>query len=342
MAEKLKEMFFTKDSINKFSVSLGKFHKAFDKDKFLKLVYTKEWKALELKQKMRHVSIALKEVLPGDFKEACNILKKSAPEIKGFEAMSLPDYVELFGLDDPETSLNTLYEFTKYSSSEFAIRPFIIRDPEKVMKKMAEWSKDPNTNVRRFSSEGCRPRLPWAMALPEFKKDPALIIPILKNLKDDKSEFVRRSVANNLNDISKDNPDKMIDLCYKWFGESERTDWIIKHACRTLLKAGDKRAMKLFGYGETKNIHINNLHFDKSEITIGDYLHFLFDLDLKEKNSVKIRIEYRVDFKKANGKLSGKVFKITENNFKPGISKHEFLNCSHFACITMSGGRSTA
>ncbi len=349
MPEKLKNLFFTKESVNKFADSLSKFHPEFNKDKFNDLVYSDEWEEHELKQKMRHVSIALKEVLPVGFKEACNILKKAAPEIKGFEAMSLPDYVEIYGLGDPDTSLNALYEFTKFSSSEFAIRPFIIKYSAKVMEKMTEWSKDPNTNVRRFSSEGCRPRLPWAMALPEFKKDPAPIIPILKNLKDDESEFVRRSVANNLNDISKDNPDKMIDLCYKWYGDSDRTDWIIKHACRTLLKAGDKRAMKLFGYGETKNIHINNLHFDKSTITIGDYLHFLFDLDLKEKNSVKIRIEYRIDFKKANGKLSGKVFKITENNFKPGIrkynKKHLFADMStrkhyqgeHFLTIIING-----
>lgn len=322
MGEKLKEMFFTVESIKEFSIAIGKFYKKFDMKKFHERIYTSEWKDLELKQKMRYVSIALKEVLPSDLKEACKTLKKAAPEIKGFEAMSLPDYVELYGINDLHTSLNALYEFTKYSSSEFAIRPFIKRYPEKVMEKMAEWSKDPDKNVRRFSSEGCRPRLPWAMALPEFKKDPGRIIPILENLKDDESDFVRRSVANNLNDISKDNPETMLDVCERWYGNSDRTNWIVKHACRSLLKAGNQRAMVLFGYGDPGNIHINDLRLDKSEIKIGDYLYFLFNLDVKEKKSVKIRIEYRVDFMKSNGKLSGKVFKITENSFEPGIKKY--------------------
>ncbi len=332
MGEKLKELFFTQDSIEKFSDSLLKFYKVFDKHKFLKLVYTREWKDLELKQKMRHISTALKEILPVDFKEACDILKKAAPDIKGFTAMSLPDFVEVFGINDLDTSLEALYEFTKYSSSEFAIRPFIIKYQEKVMLKMFQWSKDPNTNVRRFSSEGCRPRLPWAMALPEFKKDPDLIIPILQNLKEDESDFVRRSVANNLNDISKDNPGLMLSICDKWYGNSQRTDWIVKHACRTLLKSGDNKAMLLFGYGDPENIHINNLGFDRSPIKIGDYLYFSFNLHINESESIKVRIEYRVDFMKSNGKLSGKVFKITENSFKPGIReynrKHLFADMS--------------
>ncbi|MEN8222389.1 MAG: DNA alkylation repair protein [Acidobacteriota bacterium] len=349
MAKKLKEIFFTEKTVNKFAVSIKNFYPDFDKKRFSRLIYTNEWEDLELKQKMRHISTALKEVLPVDFKEACYILKKAAPEIKGFEAMSLPDYIELYGMDDLDSSLDALYEFTKFSSSEFAIRPFIIKYSEKVMDKMTEWSKDPDTNVRRFSSEGCRPRLPWAMALPEFKKNPDPIIPILENLKDDESDFVRRSVANNLNDISKDNPGIMLTICEKWYGNSERTDWIIKHACRTLLKAGDKRAMTLFGYGNPENIHINDLRFDEHAIKIGDYLYFSFNLDVKDKKSVKVRIEYRVDFMKSNGKLSGKVFKITENTFKPGIKKynrkHQFADMStrkhypgkHIVAIIING-----
>ncbi len=322
MAEKLKELFFTEKSIEKFADSLKKAWPDFDKNKFSKLIYTDEWKDLELKQKMRYISTALKKVLPENFTEACDVLKKAAPEIKGFESMSLPDFVELYGIDDPDTSLDALYEFTKYSSSEFAIRPFIIKYPEKVMGKMLEWSTDPNINIRRFSSEGCRPRLPWAMALPVFKKDPYPIIPILENLKCDESEFVRRSVANNLNDISKDNPEIMLKLCADWYGDSEMTDRIIKHACRTLLKSGDKTAMMLFGYGDPENIHIRDLILVKSEIEVGDYLYFSFYLDINEKKDVKIRIEYRIDFMKSNGKLSGKVFKLTENSFKPGIKKY--------------------
>ena len=131
------------------------------------------------------------------------------------------------------------------------------------MAYVSEWAEDKNEKVRRFASEGCRSRLPWAMALPKFKKDPSLIIPILEKLKNDDSEFVRRSVANNLNDISKDHPDLVLDISEKWYGKSEKTDRLIKHACRSMLKAGNKRALLLFGLSLTPKssimLYVNNM-----------------------------------------------------------------------------------
>ena len=116
--------------------------------------------------------------------------------------------------------------------------------------------------VRRLASEGCRPRLPWAMALPNLKENPAPIIPILENLKNDPARFVRLSVANNLNDIAKDNPEIVIDLVKKWKGESKEVDWIIKHGCRTLLKQGNPEVMELFGFNSTiSNICVEDSKF---------------------------------------------------------------------------------
>ena len=112
--------------------------------------------------------------------------------------------------------------FTKFASSEFAVRPFLDKDPEKVMPYMLKWAEDDDQNVRRFSSEGCRPRLPWAMALAKFKKDPSPILSILEKLKNDDAEFVRKSVANNVNDISKDNPDLVLDICERWYGADKK------------------------------------------------------------------------------------------------------------------------
>jgi 3-methyladenine DNA glycosylase AlkC len=186
------------------------------------------------------------------------------------------------------------------------------------MKFMGQCAEDEDEKVRRFASEGCRPRLPWAMALPKFKKDPTLIFPILEKLKNDPSENVRRSVANNLNDISKDNPKLALDIYEKWLGQSEQVDWIVKHACRTLLKAGNKRAMLLFGYGDPSHLKLENFKLDKEKLAIGETMNFSFDLILEEKRSKKIRLEYAVYFKKANSKLSKKVFKIAENNYEPG------------------------
>ena len=332
MAEKLKDMFFTKMSVGAISDTLKEIHPDFDKKKFEALVFDGEFESKELKARMRHVTECLRETLPKSYAEALNILKNAAPHVKGFEAMCLPDYVELYGLDHWDMSLEALALFTKYSSSEFAIRPFIIKDPERAMSFMQKLAENADQKVRRFASEGCRPRLPWAMAIPAFKKDPSLILPVLEKLKNDNSESVRRSVANNLNDISKDNPDLALDICARWFGGSENTDWIVKHACRTMLKAGSKRAMLLFGFGDPEDIEVNNFQFEREGIAIGQKARFSFDIDVKTKKKCKIRLEYAVIFAKAKGKTSKKVFKISEKTCSPGEHKvtrgHSFEDMS--------------
>lgn len=319
MPGKLKNLFFTSESLNLFADAIKKQYPIFDKPKFLKLIYDDTWESLELKEKMRHTSKCLHEVLPNNFVETFVILIKAAPEIKGFEAMTLPDYVEVYGMNDWEESLNALGQFTRYSSSEFAIRPFLILEPELVMKYMKTWAKSKHENVRRFASEGCRPRLPWAMALPKFKKDPTLVFEVLELLKDDNSEFVRKSVANNLNDISKDNPDIVLDVATSWIGKSKNTDWIVKHGLRTLLKQGNTQAMRLFGFGDPKNLKIENLITNKLSCKKGETLSFSFQLENKESTECKVRLEYGLDFMKANGKQSRKIFQIIEKTYQPGI-----------------------
>jgi 3-methyladenine DNA glycosylase AlkC len=332
MPERLKELFFNNESINTFADTIKRFYSQFDKKRFVDLVFDNDWGKRELKEKMRHTTLCLHETLPKPFNEALEILKKAAPYIKGFEAMTLPDYIEVYGIDDWELSLPALGHFTKYASSEFAVRPFLHQDPERVMELMNAWAEDKNAKVRRLASEGCRPRLPWAMALPKFKKDPGLILPILEKLKNDESETVRRSVANNLNDISKDHPQLVLDICEKWYGKNKHTDAVIKHACRTMLKAGDKRALMLFGYGNPASIQLSQLKLDKKELFIGDDLHASFELTIKENKACKVRLEYGVYFMKANGKWSRKVFKIAENTYKPGkhtfSRKHSFMDMS--------------
>ncbi|UCG59281.1 MAG: DNA alkylation repair protein [Phycisphaerales bacterium] len=330
MAQKLKDMFFTSSSIDAMANVLKRFYPGFDKRKFSTLVFDEGFDSKELKAKMRHTTECLRQTLPKSYKGALSILKRAASFVEGFEAMCLPDFVELYGLDDWDLSLDALALFTKFSSSEFAIRPFIIREPKRAMTFMEELAKDKDPNVRRFASEGCRPRLPWAMAIPAFKKEPSLILPILEKLKDDNSEFVRKSVANNLNDISKDHPELVLDVCKRWFGKSKNTDWIVKHACRTMLKAGDRRAMLLFGFGDPKHISVEELAFDRRRLTRGEHVRFTFTLRVGTKRTCKIRLEYAVYFARAKGKVSKKVFKITENTFARGehtvTRKHSFAD----------------
>ena len=333
MAERLKDIFFTDDSMNAFANAIIKFYPKFNKDAFRESIKSPDdWDEMELKKKMRHTTECLYAALPQDYRKAVDILVNAAPFLKGFEAMSLPDYVELYGLEDWDSSLPALKHFNPYASSEFAIRPFILQNAEKAMAFMNECAEDENDKIRRFASEGCRPRLPWAMALPVFKKDPSLIIPVLEKLKDDPSEFVRRSVANNLNDISKDNPEKMLEICEGWYGHSANTDWIVKHACRSLLKTGNKRALILFGHGDPALLKIKDLTLNKNTVTIGEELHYTFTLHSGGKKKSKVRLEYAMDFVKSSGKWSRKIFKITENDYAPGeysfTRKHSFADMS--------------
>lgn len=332
MAEKLKNLFFTHDSIRQLADSIFIFYPAFDKDKFLKLIYDDTWEKLELKAKMRHTTHCLYKCLPENYLEALLVLIKAAPEIKGFEAMTLPDYIELYGMQHWEESLNALGQFTRYASSEFAIRPYLNQNPELVMFYMMTWAESAYENVRRFASEGCRPRLPWAMILPKFIVDPNPVIKVLEKLKDDPSLFVRKSVANNLNDISKDHPELVLDIAERWYGKSARTDWIVKHALRTLLKQGNKRALALFGFGDHYKLMVKNFSFDKKAINKGETLTFSFDMVNAEFKIRLVRIEYAIDFVKASGKSSRKVFQITEKEFTPGThfitKRHAFIDLS--------------
>ena len=183
-----------------------------------------------------------------------------------------------------------------------------------MMKQMLRWSKHKNHHVRRLASEGCRSRLPWSMALPAFKKDPSLILPILERLKQDESEYVRKSVANNINDISKDNPELVKEVAGRWLGNNKQTDWIVKHGCRTLLKQGDPDALQLFGFVPGQDVILSGLKLDRKSIEIGDNLFFSFALSSQRSTLGLLRIEYAIDYMKSNGSHSRKIFKISEGD----------------------------
>lgn len=170
--------------------------------------------------------------------------KETGMFTQGYWVMPIAKYVEKYGINHFKESIDAIKEITKRSTSEYAIRPFIEKYPERTIKVMEKWSKDRNIHVRRLSSEGMRPRLPWAPKLQIFIENPNPIIPILENLKDDPSKFVQKSVANNLNDILKDNYNIGIDTLTKWSrrATTERK-WIIKHALRNQIKKKNPEAL---------------------------------------------------------------------------------------------------
>lgn len=313
--------------IDSVAKSLKNVYPELNQKAFVKAVFDVEWEARELKQRMKHLAHVLHQFLHKDYTkdvetliEWVHYLRGDSESHQSFHYLFLAEYVYIYGQDHLTLSLKAIEEITQYTSCEFAIRPFLIKHPEKVMKQMLKWSTHKNPSVRRFSSEGCRPRLPWGMAIPAFKKDPTLILPILENLKNDESLYVRKSVANNLNDIAKDNPSVVIDLIKKWKGKSEHTDWIIKHGCRTLLKKAHSEVLGLFDLNTTVRCSVLNLNLNKKQIALGEEISFSFELETDAKKESKLRIEFAVYYAKAAGKNSRKLFKITEKVY-PKASK---------------------
>ena len=321
MPEPLKNL-FSKSFINELAEVLSETVPGFNKKLFVQKIFDKHWEEKELKQRMRHITLTLREFLPDDFVKSSRIIvdiSKNYIQKNGeglsFLHMFLPEYIELFGLDHYKESVKAFEQVTKFTSAEFAVRPFIIRYPEKMMEQMLLWSNNKNMFVRRLSSEGCRPRLPWAMALPELKKNPASILPILENLKNDDAETVRKSVANNINDISKDNPEVVLSIIKKWKGKSKNTDWIIKHGARTLLKKGHEHVMHNFGLKQVSKIQISKFKLSSNSINLGDTLSFSFQLLNNESSDHKLRVDYAIYYMKSGGKQSKKVFRLTETTF---------------------------
>ena len=294
----------------------------FDCRDFIFRVFDNQWPDLELKQRVRHITRALHHFLPAEFPLAVDRLVAVARELEkrdipqGFEHIFLPDYIEVYGLGHPEESLRALEQITRLVSAEFAVRPFLLRHPDKTMEFFRRWSLDENATVRRLASEGCRPRLPWAVALPMFKKDPSPLLPILENLKDDASLYVRKSVANNLNDISKDHPDLVLELARKWKDTHPNTNWIIRHGCRSLLKQGNRQVLTLHGYRPEQRGSITDFKVPR-QVRIGGDLSFTFNFENREKTSAHFRMDYAIDYVTSSGKISRKVFKISESTLQP-------------------------
>jgi 3-methyladenine DNA glycosylase AlkC len=280
------------------------------------------WGQRALKERMRHVTMMLHDFLPADYRAALGILQAAAPAVPygSFVAMVPSDYVSVYGLDDYEASVAALELFTQRVSAEFAVRPFLMRYPERMMGQMLVWADHESEDVRRLASEGCRPRLPWGMALPALKKDPSPILPILERLKNDPSETVRRSVANNLNDIAKDNPDVVLDVLARWnrSGQSAEMRQLTKHALRTLIKAGDGRALALVGVAGEAAVRVFEQRVEPERIPLDGTITFSFAVESLAEEPQELMIDYVVHFARLNGKRTPKVFKLARRTIQPG------------------------
>ena len=349
MAELLKNM-YNRKYIETLAGEIKAVYGAFNVDGFVGFIMDETWEKLELKERGLKITAGLGEYLPKDYHEAVgiidNVISNYGSWLDGF-ALFFPEFVSVYGQNesDWDVSMGAIERWTVHASAEFAVRPFIINNEDKMMVQMFEWSKHKNEHVRRLSSEGCRPALPWGQALVGFKKDPLPVLSILEQLKTDEDLYVRKSVANNLNDISKTHPDLVAKIAKEWYGKDARTDWIVKHGCRTLLKRGNREVLEVFGYNNVKDVSVENFALSKNCVIIGEELSFSFDI-LAEKQT-KVRLEYGIDYVKANGKRNRKMFKISEvllkdNERKSYVRKHSFEDLStrkHYAgvhCVVLA------
>ncbi|SNZ02669.1 3-methyladenine DNA glycosylase AlkC [Terribacillus aidingensis] len=331
MAEPMKAM-YTKEFLEHFASVVKEEYEVFAENKFLAEVMDDSWEELELKARIRRIALVLGSLLPDDYPEAVTILLAIEAQCEGFPYLFIPDFVEIFGQDPAheELSLHALEVFTKRSTAEFAIRPFLIKAPERIMNKMKEWAQSKNYHIRRLASEGCRPRLPWGQAIRQFKADPQPVLEVLELLKADPSLYVRKSVANNLNDISKDHPELVIQTAKRWNGYSKETDWIIRHGCRTLLRSGQPEVLALFGYEDVKGALADAaIAADRQRVNIGEAVTLTYSFHVKQQ--VKLRIEYSIDFIKKR-KITTKKFLLSDRVFAAGedIAKERVHKWSDF------------
>jgi 3-methyladenine DNA glycosylase AlkC len=317
VAEPLKAM-YNEAFLREFGAIVRSAYPDFDEDAFVRLALAAGWEVLELKGRMRRITESLGATLPEPYEQALDILEAIADECRGFPYLFFPDFVETFGQYNWDRSVNALARFTPQSSSEFAVRPFIKLDQQRMLAQMQVWSRSDNEHIRRLASEGCRPRLPWADALPALKRDPSPIMPILEQLKDDPSEYVRRSVANNLNDISKDHPDRVLAIAQAWQGQSDRTDWIIRHACRGLLRAAHPEALALMGISPQPDIDVAEWSVSPIVVPMGGDAEFRYALHVPDGPSRKLRLELAVSYPRTTGRYYRKIFKLSEKTVTGG------------------------
>lgn len=299
----------------------------FDHQLFL-AVATTGLAELTLLQRVRRTTEACRAALPSDYLEALRVLTRLAPNVgHNFVGIFLPDFVGQYGHAHFEESMAALKFLTPFSSAEFAIREFLKRDLRRTLAVMERWSRDENEHVRRLACEGCRPRLPWSFQLAALIADPSPAAQILENLRADPSLYVRKSVANHLNDISKDHPDWLLRRLAAWDLTHPHTQWIAKRAARTLIKAGHQRTLALFNFTGRPAVKLTGFKLMPLRLKLGRTLEFSFTLSSTSRQGQRLAIDYRVHYVKASGGTAPKVFKLREVTLGAGertsISKRQ-------------------
>jgi 3-methyladenine DNA glycosylase AlkC len=290
---------------------------------------------LALMARVELLTDRLVDALPDASETAAKVLwgTLESPTFTGWMTLPCGNYVARSGIDRPEIALPLLAGLTPRWSSEGPIRPFIERHHDLTYQHLHCWVSDPDEHVRRLVSEGTRPRLPWAPQLRHLIIDPGPNIELIDQLVDDPSSYVRRSVANHLNDISKDHPDIALDLAQRWQPRGDGAAWVVRHGLRTLVKRGDPKALEVLGVTPDAMIRLMALTVDRDAVTIGEAATFTLTVELDGTTEADAIIDYRVHYVGANGLRRPKVFKLTRRRLVPGqpatlTRRHRFEHVS--------------
>jgi 3-methyladenine DNA glycosylase AlkC len=326
MPEAFKNL-FNADLIHTTAGHLQRAWPAFDAKAYIATA-TKGLDALEMKARAMQIADALEHTLPSSFAQASRVVTAAlapatpgddlkvmqtpqalAAGLSGWFMWPLGEWVVRQGMQEPQLALQTLHALTQRHTSEWAIRPFIVNHPVLTYATLHRWLGDGSVHVRRLVSEGSRPRLPWGLQLKSLIADPSPTLPLLLKLQDDKSEYVRRSVANHLNDIAKDHPKLVTDWVAQHLpGAPPEREALLRHATRTLVKDGDPRALKLWGVGGAWRGEAT-LALSAKKVRVGESLSLAVRLKSSAKAAQDLLLDYAVHHVKADGSTSAKVFK---------------------------------
>jgi 3-methyladenine DNA glycosylase AlkC len=277
---------------------------------------------LELLGRARHIAGAMAKHLPAPYPSALEALLQSlGPEYERDELLGvgmgpffyMPHtiFVAEQGLAHFDLSLRALYELTKRFTAEFSIRAFLASDPERTMRTLSRWAKDKNAHVRRLVSEGTRLRLPWGTRVAWLDQHPERVIELLELLKDDPSPMVRRSVANNLNDIGRVHSSLAFRVCGDWLeGASAERKALVSHALRTAIKRAEPKALALLGYGKKPRVRVKDVRIEPPRVAIGEKVQIEFVIESTSAFSQDLLVDLTVEFVKATGRVAPKVFKL--------------------------------
>lgn len=298
---------------------------AFDSDRFHASAVA-GLQALELKARVRHIISALAQTLPADFLQTAAILRRC---VDGWErtdpsrnwadmsAWPLIDYVGVYGLDQPECALDLLERMTPLFTAEFAIRPLLQRHFGLSHARMLDWCGHDNAHVRRLACEGLRPRLPWAAQLPALRADPAPIWPVVQRLMRDDSVYVRRSVANTLNDIGKDHPRQLVARLRLWQQRGAVHEQILRQGLRSLLRQGYPGAHALLGYSEPPELAQLALQLEATRLESGDALTLRLDMAAGARPQT-LRLDCRLRLLGGSGRSHRRCFRWRDVSLQPG------------------------